>query len=340
MRVLVIGGTGFIGAPTVRRLVEAGTEVILFHRGGRGPSEIAGDRRRLQDFASQLRAARPDAVLDTILANERGASALMEVFRGFTRRVVALSSGDVYRAAGVLHGTEPGEPDNTMIDEDAPLRTRLHPYPAEIVMRLHEVMPWLETDYDKIPAERVVMNDAELPGTVLRLPMVYGPGDPLHRFHAIVKRVDDGRRVIALSESVAQWRGLRGYVDNIASAIALAVSDDRATGRIYNVAEPDNFSELEWTRRIAAAAGFTGSVVVLRDDRAPAHLKPPGNYRQHWAVASSRIREELGYREHASLEEGLRQTIEWERANPPAQIDPAQFDYDAEDAALAGGMAN
>jgi nucleoside-diphosphate-sugar epimerase len=201
-------------------------------------------------------------------------------------------------------------------------------------------MPWLETDYDKIPAERVVMNDAALPGTVLRLPMVYGPGDPLHRFHAIVKRVDDGRRVIALSERIAQWRGLRGYVGNVASAIALAVKDERAVGRVYNVAEPDNFSELEWTRRIAAAAGFSGDVVVLPDERAPAHLKPPGNYRQHWAVDSSRIRKELRYREHAPLEEALRRTIEWERANPPAKVDPTQFDYHAEDAALARGMAN
>jgi hypothetical protein len=43
---------------------------------------------------------------------------------------------------------------------------------------------------------------------------------------------------------------------------------------------------------------------------------------------------ELGYSEPVPLEVGLAHTIEWERANPPAQIDPHQFDYAAEDAAF------
>ncbi len=33
-------------------------------------------------------------------------------------------------------------------------------------------------------------------------------------------------------------------------------------------------------------------------------------------------------------EEALRRTVEWERANPPGEIDPPEFDYALEDAAL------
>jgi hypothetical protein len=51
-------------------------------------------------------------------------------------------------------------------------------------------------------------------------------------------------------------------------------------------------------------------------------------------ASSTRIREELGYREPVALDEALRKTIEWERTHPPT-IDPAQFDYAAEDAALS-----
>ena len=40
------------------------------------------------------------------------------------------------------------------------------------------------------------MNDRDLPATVLRLPMVYGPGDPLHRLYPVVKRIADKRRHI------------------------------------------------------------------------------------------------------------------------------------------------
>jgi nucleoside-diphosphate-sugar epimerase len=199
---------------------------------------------------------------------------------------------------------------------------------------LQKLLPWAEPDYDKIPAERTVMGDSQLPGTVLRLPMVHGPRDPLHRLWPVVKRVADGRTVIPIAESIAQWRGPRGYVENVGVAIARAVVDERAAGRIYNIAEPDNFSELEWTRRIADAAGFEGEIRVLPDEHTPAHLKPPGNYRQHWPVDSSRIRQELGYEEPVSLAEALRRTIEWERANPPA-VSIRNFDYDAEDAAIA-----
>ena len=340
MRILVIGGTGFIGAPVVDELVHLGHELILFHRGEHKPPAgiaraIHGDRRRLGVFSDELRKIRPHVVLDTILANERQAIDLVRTFHGATSRIVALSSADVYRACGILHGTEPGAPDNALITEESPLRTRLYPYPAEVVRALGEHFAWLEQDYDKIPMEQTVMAETGMRGTILRLPMVYGPGDPLHRFFPILYRITDGRKMMMLPETIARWRAPRGYVGNVARAIALAVADDRAAGRIYNVAEPDNFSEFDWTRLIAAAAGWHGDIAVIPDDRAPQHLKLPGDYSQHWAVDSTRIRRELGYEEPYSLPQALRSTIEWERANPPAHIDAAQFDYAAEDAALA-----
>lgn len=48
---------------------------------------------------------------------------------------------------------------------------------------------------------------------------------------------------------------------------------------------------------------------------------------------STRIRAELKYTEPVPVEEALRRTIEWERTNP--QIDPKQYDYKAEDEAMA-----
>jgi nucleoside-diphosphate-sugar epimerase len=343
MRILSIGATGFIGKRTLDHLIQLAHQVIAFHRGERQPptgtaTEIHGDYRHLSEYRDDLQSQAPDVVVHMTIANERQAADFMNMFRGFARRAVMLSSADVYRAAGILHGTEQGEPDDAPITEDAPVRTQLRPYPPETIQMLQKLFPWAEPDYDKIPAERIVMGDSELPGTVLRLPMVYGPYDPLHRLYPVIKRVADGRTVIPIAESVAQWRGPRGYVENIAAAIARAVVDQRTAGRIYNIAEPDNFTELEWTLRVAEAAGFKGEVRVLPDDRAPAHLKPPGNYRQHWAVDSSRIRRELGYHEPVPVADALRRTIEWERANPPA-VSIWKFDYPAEDVAAASSAS-
>jgi nucleoside-diphosphate-sugar epimerase len=85
--------------------------------------------------------------------------------------------------------------------------------------------------------------------------MVYGPGDRLRRFYPVVKRIADGRDHIIFAEALAAWRSPRGYVENVAAAIAQAATDDRAERRIYNVCEEPSFSELEWARKIASEMG-------------------------------------------------------------------------------------
>ncbi len=92
--------------------------------------------------------------------------------------------------------------------------------------------------------------------------------------------------------------------------------------------------ELDWRRQIAGTAGWTGRIVVVPNEAAPAHLKIRGNLRQHWVVDSGRIRRELGYRERVPRVQALRKTVEWERANPPARVEPEEFDDAAEDAAI------
>ena len=336
MRVLVIGGSGFIGPHVVDALENAGHDVTVFHRASKRSArrEILGDRQHLGDYAGQLRALKPDVVIDVILSSGRQARALVNVFRGAASRLVALSSCDVYRACGVLHGLEPGPLEPVPLTEESPLRTNLQTYPPERITMLQQVFGWLDDEYDKIPVEREIRGDRELPGTVLRLPMVYGPGDMLHRFFPILKRIRDGRPAILLHEKTAAWSGPRGYVENVASAIALAATDSRAAGRIYNVAESETFPEMGWTAKIAGAAGWRGSVIALHPDGTPQHLMPAGNYDQHWTVSSARIREELGYEEPVELETALARTVDWELANPPEEIDLKQFDYAAEDEAL------
>lgn len=336
MKILVIGGTGFIGHFAVPRLQQAGHDLTVFHRGNRAIPEdlrqIVGDRNRLADYREQFAREKFDVVVDFVVSSARQAQRLMETLRGITQRVIVLSSMDVYRAWGIICGLEPGALEPMPLNEDSALRTRA-PYPPEVMKRARQMVSWLDDEYDKVPAERLVLNDPDLPGTVLRLPMIYGPGDYAHRFYPVLKRIDDGRKQIIFADDVALLRTPRGYVEDVASAIVLATTERQAAGRVYNVCESECFGELEWARKIAAAVAWDGEFVVLPHDRTPKHLLWPANTAQQFVVQSDRIRAELGYRETISRDEAFRRTIPWERANPPAP-ELHQFDYAAEDAAL------
>ncbi len=340
MRVLVIGGSGFIGTPLVRHLVEQGHETFVLQRPEsttpveQGARVLRGHRSRLDALAPSPRELRPDVVVDLILSSGRQARELVEAFRGHAGRVVAISSVDVYRAVGVTHGVEEGPLEPLPLREDSALRTKLSTYSPQAMEMVRRTFQWVDDEYDKIPVERAVMNEPALPATVLRLPMVYGPGDRLHRFWPVLKRMLDARPVLVMSAGMAQWRGPRGFVDDVAAAIALAASDARAAGRVYNVAEAESFTELEWARLIGDAVGWHGDFLVVPDEAAPPGLQPPGDTRQHWVADSTRIREELGYRERVPRQDAIRRTIAWERANPPAD-ELVPIDYAAEDAVIA-----
>ncbi|MBE7385972.1 MAG: NAD-dependent epimerase/dehydratase family protein [Leptolyngbya sp. SIO1E4] len=338
MNILVIGGTNFIGPHVVRQLVEQGHQVTVFHRGKTQADlpptvpHIYGDRAQLSDYQDTFYKLAPEVVLDMVAHTEAEAQALVDLFRGHARRVVVISSQDVYRARDIILGVETGILEPTPLTEESPLRSQLYPYKD-----LPEVRGSLPADYDKILVEQTCQRDPELPATVLRLPMVYGPGDYRHRFQAYLRRMDERRPAIVLETGIANWCGCYGYVENVADAIALAVTDERAAGRTYNIANPDSLSEADLIRAIGQQAGWEGRVVSIPAAQMPASWQMQLNAEQHWTTDSTRIRQELGFVEKVPREEALRRTIAWERTAPESNIvhNPTLLDYAAEDALLA-----
>ena len=339
MKVLIVGGTGFIGPKVLGELCDRGHDVALFHRGqtAREPpktvSEILGDRDELSGFKRRFADFNPDVVPHMIAFMKQHAEVAAKTFAGIARRMVMISSQDVYRAYGRIIEVEPGEPDAVPLTEDAPLRERLYPYRADTPREDNDPNRWMD-DYEKILIEEVTMSHADLQGTVLRLPMVYGPRDRQHRLFEFLKRMDDGRSAILLERYVADWRWTRAYVGNVAHAIVLAVENDHAAGKNYNIGDEPNLSMAEWVTEIGKAAGWDGDVLAVAKEHLPEHLNQEMNTSQDLVVDTSRIRDELGYTEIVPMDEALKRTIEWERENPPAEIDKKQFDYEAEDAVL------
>jgi len=334
MRMLLIGGTRFVGRQTAKRLVELGHEVTVFHRGETEPDDlpevdhIHGDRANLADYREAFEKAAPHVVIDMIPLNGEDAEAVFDTFEGIVEWVVGISSQDVYAAYGVLTGIQDGPLHEGGLTEAAPLRSEFYPYRN----RYSEDHPLHE--YDKILAERVYLSQIGMHGTVLRLPCVYGPGDYQHRMWPYLRRMLDGRSAILLSKQMAEWRWTRGYVENIADAIALTVTHRESWGRVYNLGEPDAMTEREWVEAIGCAVDWDGEVVVLDEQDMPRHLRAEHNYAQSLIADTSRIRAELQYEEMIGIDEAIRRTVEWERTHPNESLGEEAFDYAAEDAAL------
>jgi nucleoside-diphosphate-sugar epimerase len=239
------------------------------HRAGlpEGVLQITDESAGIPVLRVPLAAQRfaPDVVLHMIAMGEPDAEAAMDTFAGRAGRIVVLSSGDVYRAYGRFAGTEPGPIEPTPLTENAPLRDRLFPYRGSATSA-DELNYW----YDKIFVERAALSRRDLPGTILRLPKVYGPDE-----NADLATVYGFRRQ-------PQWRWTHGYVENVAEAIALTVADPRAANNVFNVGEAHTPTIAERLAR-------------LPDRQAAVADEAGRNFDQDIAYDTSKIRRELGF---------------------------------------------
>jgi UDP-glucose 4-epimerase len=318
MRIAVLGGTRFIGRAITLELTRGGHEVTVFHRGASEPDELAHvghvhvEREQLSTVADQLDGF--DAFVDTMaLSTANTRQALDHIPAG--RRLLVLSSMDVYAAYGALHTDQVTElVPSAETDE---VRSERYPYRGQI--------PGMD-DYEKLDVEELYL---ERGGTVCRLPMVYGPHDGQRREWFILRRVHAGRKRIPVG--TGNWLSTRGYVDDMATGVRLALEADAAIGEVFNLGERRSPTVLLWARSILEAAGSDAELVTVADDVLPEDLGLTAAIGQHLVCDSTKARTLLGWDE-TDPREALRASVAWHLANPPQGEDPG---FDDDDKALA-----
>lgn len=327
MRVMLLGGTRFIGRAVVRSLMKLGHDVWAYHRGSSNDpvadslTHVYGERTELPCHRDSLAALQLDAIVDMRPITEAESASVLTALSGMAPRFVAVSSIDVYRAYDRMRGADPGPPDPVPLTEDSPLRERLYPYRGDSP-RAEDAPDRILDDYDKIPIERRVLNRPEGGGVVIRLPMVYGPNDYQHRLDPYLRRMDDGRPHLVLTEREAALGLARAYVEDAGLAIALCAVRPEAAGRVYHSAETGPCSEIHWIRRIAEQVGWSGRIIVGPDEVAEA-ASTVAHERQDLTLNTERIRTELGFSEATPADAALSETIAWERQfrrDPPAEL--------------------
>ena len=264
MRVLVLGAGGFIGNAIAKAFSASGVDVYCASRTVRAPIQgekqwFAIDRNDPPAVRSLLDANHFDIVVDMLAYTLPATMSLLATMQQNVGRYIMISSGDVYRAYGQIIRRETGPIETGLLAETARLRHNLYPY-REKRRRRKQTDPNLwQDDYDKIPIEKYVRSSG-LNHTILRLPMVFGPGDPQERFDWAIQPMIADRNIEAPSAWL-DWVATYDHINNVAAAVCLASLHQGATNQTYNVASLAPVSHRVWVERMRSVMRWSGEVV-------------------------------------------------------------------------------
>ncbi len=249
MRVLVIGGTLFIGKLLVKRLIGAGHEVTILHRKaehpfGRKVKNVVADRNDAATIRAALAGQRFDAVYDIAYDWERGTTgqqveATAKAIPGDLSRYIFMSSVAAY-GDGLNHS------------EDDPLASDMH---SDAYVR------------NKAGSERALFrmyHESRFPVVTMRPPFVYGPENPFYREAFFWDRMSLDRPVIIPGDGNRLMQFI--YVNDLVEACFNALEKHTAPGRAFNVADEKPLTQVEVVNEFAKTLGKPATVVRVPRD--------------------------------------------------------------------------
>ena len=234
-RLLILGGTGFIGPPMVRYAVERGHEVTIFTR-GRSQVELPDVERLVGDRSGDLDALRGrtwDVVLDNNARDYRWVKLTTELLKDAAEQYIFVSSISAYdgEAIGYEYFDEPWT--GPQIDVDSPLVPR----PADF-------QDGQDAEYGLTKTLGEELDQTAFPGrsTIVRPGYIVGPGDPTDRFTYWPVRIDRGGEVLAPGDGsdpvqiidvrdLTEWiirlaeKGTPGRFNGVGPASAMSIAE-------------------------------------------------------------------------------------------------------------------
>jgi len=249
MRLLILGGTHFLGRHAAEQALARGDEVTLFNRGRSAPGlvpaaeELRGDR---DGGLEALRGRVFDAVLDTSGFVPRVVAQSAELLDPAVDRYLFVSSESVY---AVARGGPP-------VDEDGPLAEPPPPGVEEVMEHYGGL---------KVACERVVQGTFGDRATVVRPGLIVGPFDPSNRFTYWVRRMHeaaDDRPVLAPAPPDRRVQFIDGR--DLAAWILHLLEND--TPGVFNADGPADPLTMEAALAACSSAARTTPDIVWVDE--------------------------------------------------------------------------
>jgi nucleoside-diphosphate-sugar epimerase len=331
MRVLVIGGTLFIGKLLVNRLLDAGHDVTILHRradqpfGSRVRNAIA-DRNDASAVRTALSGQRFDAAYDIAYDWGRGTTpeqveATVKSIPGDLSRYIFMSSVAAY-GEGLNHAE-----DDPLAPDDSPEATassqrgsgRPNSYAT-----------------NKAGSERALFRlyaESGFPAVTLRPPFVYGPDNPFYREAFFWDRIAPGRPVIVPGNGDRLMQFV--YVKDLVEACLAAIESPAAPGRAFNIAHERPVTQAQVITAFASAAGKQASIVnvsreIIERSGGNAFVEPLyfGQYYDLPPITEvvERVKSDLGVK-LTPFATGLRETYQWYSQSGPRR----ELDFSFED---------
>ncbi|WP_439566075.1 NAD-dependent epimerase/dehydratase family protein [Gloeocapsopsis crepidinum] len=309
MRILIMGGTRFIGVYLTQLLVAQGHEVVLFNRGNRpapvsGVAQITGDRTQPNDLKEKLFPENFDAIFDNNGRELSDTQPLAEIFQNRVQHFVYMSSAGVYLPADQMPHQE-----GDAVDPKSRHRGKYE----------------TETFLAKM----------SLPFTAIRPTYIYGP----QNYNDLESWFFD--RIVRDRPIPIPGNGLHitqfGHVYDLAQAMCNLLGSTQAIAEIYNVTGHRYVTFDGLARACAVAAGKSGEALQI------VHYDPKkfdfGKRKafpmrvQHFFAAVDKAKAQLNWQPQYNLISGLQDSFQNDYLT--SGRDTAEVDFSVDDEILS-----
>lgn len=249
MRVLFIGGTGFISTAVSQLAIEKGLDLFLLNRGGRrepmpGANILRADARKPEEVTAALRGLQFDVVVDWIAYTPEDIERDLALFRGSVQQYIFISSASAYQKP----------PTHYLITESTPLHN-----------------PYWQYSRDKIASEERLVRayrEENFPVTIVRPSLTYDWNFPIAiggwGCYTLANRLKKGLPIIVHGDGSSLW--VVTHAEDFGRGFLGLVGNRQALGHAFQITSDEVLTWNQIYQTIAQALGVEANIVHIPSD--------------------------------------------------------------------------